>query len=94
MQDHVTPRRRLDDGLGVQQVGGDQAHLGDVRQVLVCISLGEVVEADHLVALGDQPPAQVRSDETGGAGHEAPHSRTTFERRPRVTPRVSTTSGA
>ena len=29
----------------------------------------EIVEADHLVAFGDQPVAQMGADETGGAGH-------------------------
>jgi hypothetical protein len=33
----------------------------------------EVVDADHLVAVGAQPPRQVKADETGGAGDEVLH---------------------
>ena len=34
----------------------------------------EVVHPDHLVALGQQPVAQVRAEEAGRAGDEDPHA--------------------
>jgi hypothetical protein len=45
-----------------------------LQQVLdvVRVAGDEVVEGDHLVALGEQPLAQVRAEEAGSAGDDRP----------------------
>jgi hypothetical protein len=46
----------------------------EVRDVLG-IPRDEVVEADHRVSVSEEPVAEVRAEEAGGAGDEHSHAR-------------------
>jgi hypothetical protein len=67
---------------GVERNGVDHVDLGRFESRMVCEmsdvagATGDVVvEAQHLVAAGDQRVAQVRAEKAGAAGDEDAHQR-------------------
>ena len=73
MEDDLASFHRLVDHIRVGDVALDQLR----RRIDVLPVAGrQVVEHDHVVAVGDQSVDQVGPDEAGPAGHECAHTNT------------------
>ena len=60
--------QRLDDVVAEELEVGLREEMGDVG----LLAREEVVDADHVVALGDQPLAEVAAEEAGASSDEDP----------------------
>ena len=74
VEDDVAPLSGGPHRVLIAQVGLHEPHVGHVRQVLD-LAVRQVVQAHDLVSVRDEPTAQMRADEPGGAGHEHPRGR-------------------
>ena len=57
----------------ITNIGYFQAHLRHVGELLHTADR-EIVQADHVVALGHEPVTDRRADEPRGAGDQDPHA--------------------
>ena len=74
MEDHIAAASRRTHGVGVTEVGLFEPDLRNIRQVLEP-AFGQVVQPDHVVAIGDEAMSEARTDEAGGAGNQGSHER-------------------
>ena len=78
MHDRLDAVERPTDRVAVAHVTGVQldvgVQIGGTLAVAVHLTV-EVVERAHLVAVGEQPVGEMRSDEAGAAGNQNLHGR-------------------
>jgi hypothetical protein len=72
VKDRVAPLRRARDGVAIANVCQLETNLRHVGELLGAPDR-QIVQADHVVTLGDEPPADRRPDEPGGACDEVSH---------------------
>jgi hypothetical protein len=85
VQDDPTTGGRFSHCGLVAKIALDEPDLGHIGQVAED-PVGQIVEPDHLVTVGDQAPAQMRADEPRGAGDEDPHA---SQRTPEASPVIA-----